>query len=542
MTNRTRTDAILLLGFCGFLFFFGLGSFGLVGADEPRYAQIAREMLGRHDWITPVLNGQPWLEKPALYYWEAMISYSLFGVSDWAARVPSALDATLMVVAIYLFLRRFRPGSEIDGALMTASCAATIGFARAASTDMPLTAMFTLALLCWYAWHQSGRRGYLAAFYAFAALGTLAKGPIAPFLAAVIIVAFAASQRNWRIVWRTLWLPGIAVFLAVALPWYVLVQLRNPEFARVFLWQHNLARFGSNLYHHSQPFWYYIPTMALSLMPWLLFGGLAKAEAARAAWASRGRDSNPEDSWNIFLLLWLVLPVVFFSLSQSKLPGYILPAVPAVPLLLADYLRRHSQNEDRIPFWQAALHGLLAAAPVFFALLVQYFLFHQRIAGRALLVASVIALILAAGVALTLSTRGGLRMFRFVTLIPVVIAVGAVLRIATPALDARLSARPIAVEILRVQTAPLPLAVFHTNREQEYGLEFYLNHPVERYERGQTPPGQHLLVSRENSQSEFQKYTVGRRVSHLGAIPAQHLEYFWVSAPGAAPAHDMPMP
>ena len=93
MTNRTRTDSLLLAGFCAFLFLYGLGQFGLIGADEPRYAQVAREMLERHDWITPVLGGRPWLEKPPLYYWQAMLTYSIFGVSDWAARLPSALDA-----------------------------------------------------------------------------------------------------------------------------------------------------------------------------------------------------------------------------------------------------------------------------------------------------------------------------------------------------------------------------------------------------------------------------------------------------------------
>ena len=131
-------ESLTLAIFCGFLFFYGLGSFGLVGADEPRYAQIAREMLARHDWVTPILNGTAWLEKPVLYYWGAMLSYKLFGVSDWAARVPSAVMATLLVFSVYLFLRRFRPGSQLDGALIVAASAAVIGFARAASTDMPL--------------------------------------------------------------------------------------------------------------------------------------------------------------------------------------------------------------------------------------------------------------------------------------------------------------------------------------------------------------------------------------------------------------------
>jgi 4-amino-4-deoxy-L-arabinose transferase-like glycosyltransferase len=113
LKSRLRTDLLLLAGVCGFLFFYQLKIFGLVGADEPRYAQVAREMLERHDWITPVLGGKAWLEKPIFYYWQAMICYVVFGVSDWAARIPSGVDATLMVAASYMFLRRFRRGSEL---------------------------------------------------------------------------------------------------------------------------------------------------------------------------------------------------------------------------------------------------------------------------------------------------------------------------------------------------------------------------------------------------------------------------------------------
>ncbi|MGA7288872.1 MAG: glycosyltransferase family 39 protein, partial [Terriglobales bacterium] len=238
ISPRSRTDLLLLVAFCGFLFFYGLGAFGLVGADEPRYAQVAREMLERSDWVTPTLFGKPWLEKPPLYYWETMVAFRAFGVNDRAARLPGAFDAALLVAAIYFFLRRFRPGSEMDGALIAASCVGMVGFAHAAATDMPLAACFSIALLGWYAWYESGRRAYLSAFYIFVALGTLAKGPVAPALAAVIIFLFVGLRRDWRAVVRTLWSPGILLYLVVALPWYVAVQLRNPEFFRVFILEH----------------------------------------------------------------------------------------------------------------------------------------------------------------------------------------------------------------------------------------------------------------------------------------------------------------
>src|SRR5216110_1791275 len=149
MTERSRllSDWLLLAGFCGFLFFFGLAHFGLVGADEPRYAQVAREMLARHDWITPTLGGIPWLEKPPLFYWQTMIAYQIFGVSDWAARLPSVLDASLLVFAVFWLLKRVRPACALDGALMLACSAGIVGYARAASMDIPLTATFAIAML-----------------------------------------------------------------------------------------------------------------------------------------------------------------------------------------------------------------------------------------------------------------------------------------------------------------------------------------------------------------------------------------------------------
>src|SRR5919201_466556 len=119
--NRSELRSILVLAvLCGFLFFFGLANFGLLGADEPRYAQIGREMLERNDWVTPRLHGEVWLEKPVLYYWLEMVAYKLFGVSDWAARLPAAVLGVILIVAIYAFCRRFRPGAQLEAAVITA--------------------------------------------------------------------------------------------------------------------------------------------------------------------------------------------------------------------------------------------------------------------------------------------------------------------------------------------------------------------------------------------------------------------------------------
>lgn len=531
MTMRSRTDGLLLVAFCGFLFFYGLGAFGLLGADEPRYAQVAREMLDRHDLITPTLQGKPWLEKPALYYWQAMVAYSVFGVSDGAARLPGAFDAAVMVAAIYFFLRRFRPGSETDGALIAASCAATIGFARGASTDMPLAAMFAVAMLGWYAWYESRKRIGLLAFYFFLALATLAKGPVAIFFAGVILLVFLALKREWGTIAGSLWIPGIALFLAVALPWYAAVQHRNPDFFRVFILEHNLGRFGQDLYHHRQPFWFYLPVLLLALMPWTLWLILAVTERLRLLWSERKEAMTaPEDSWQLFLLIWLLVPVLFFSASHSKLPGYILPAIPAGALLVSEYLRSRQNESSKISLVLAALQAILCGLLVFGALAAPGIQLHHRVvAGMATYVAAVAAVLVTIGIAVAL-VRTGFKTVRPATMIPIVIAVAALLKLAAPALDATQSARPVAQVIQSLSQETVPIALFHTNRQLEYGLEFYLNRPAQSYDNGAVPHDAHVLVAAPNSAGQLSGLLSGRKIFFLTSLPAQKLELYWVGS------------
>jgi 4-amino-4-deoxy-L-arabinose transferase-like glycosyltransferase len=528
MNTRTRTDVLLLVAFCGFLFFYGLDAFGLLGADEPRYAQVAREMFERRDWITPTLQGKPWMEKPPLYYWQAMLTYSIFGVSDRAARMPAALDAVLMIAAIYLFLRRFRPGSETDGALIAAGCVGTIGFARGASTDMPLAAMFAIALLGWYSWYETRKRLGLVAFYFFLALATLAKGPVAMFLAGIILLIFLAVKRDWQAILVSLWLPSVALFLAVALPWYVAVQHRNPEFFRVFILEHNLGRFGQDLYHHHQPFWFYLPVLLVALMPWTLWWILAVVEKVRLTWSRKEEAlATPADSWQLFLLIWLLVPVLFFSASHSKLPGYILPSIPAGTLLVAEYLRGRQRGTMKNSHW-LGLHAVLCGTLVFVALAAPGIQLNHRLApGTGTYLAVGASVIIMLGIAVVL-LRSGLRMLRPATMIPIVIGVAALLRLAAPVIDATQSARPVAQSIQSFSHEAVPVALFHANRQTEYGLEFYLNRPTQRYENGLVPHDGHVLVAAQGSAAQFSDVLRGRRLSFLTSIPAQKLDLYWV--------------
>jgi 4-amino-4-deoxy-L-arabinose transferase-like glycosyltransferase len=545
MTNPQIRIRVLLVALCAFLFFYGLGAFGLVGADEPRYAQVAREMLNRHDWVTPTLLGHVWLEKPVLYYWQAILAFRLGGVTDANARIPGAVDASMLVAAIYFFLLRFRPGSELDGALIAASCVGIVAFARAAATDMPLTATFSIAMLAWYAWNQSqsnsnnnkgGGRGrfYLGAFYVFLALGTLAKGPVAPALAGVIIFIFAAVKGDWRVLLRTLWVPGIVLYLAVALPWYIAVQLSNPEFFRIFILEHNLARFSKDVYHHHQPFWFYIPVFFLAMMPWSFALVLALVERGRVI-LTEGRKSffRQRDSWQLFLLIWMFVPIIFFSASESKLPGYILPSVPAGALLIAEYLasRREGSPDNAATRFQlrfAVAHAALCALLILAAFSAASLVLHQRIPpGIGAYAAIGIAAVFAIGISIALLTHAGVRLLTRITLAAVVVSVAVVIRTAAPAIDLAQSARPVAESILSFSHEEVPIAIYKINRMQQYGLEFYLNRATQAYEKGNVPAEPHVLVAKQGSQAEVAGLIPGRRVSYLSS-PEQKLDLYWV--------------
>lgn len=546
MNPRTKLlvlQLVLVLAICAFFFFFGLGAFGLVGADEPRYAQIGREMLVRHDWIVPTLNGQPWLEKPVLLYWREMVAYNIFGVHDWAARIPAAANAAALVIVILFFMRRFRSGSELGAAIIAASSAAIIGFARGASTDMLLASPFCVAMLAWWAWHETGRKLWLGIFYALLAIGALAKGPVSPVLAVLIVGAYAWLRRDGKIFLRSLWLPGFAIFFAIVLPWYVAVQIKVPQFFRVFFLQHNLERFGTNLYQHSQPFWYYIPVFLLAVLPWTVFTLPALWDALRNGWAilrsrrEEGADDSAEDWLVQFLLIWILVPVIFFSISRSKLPGYILPAIPAAAMLTAAYLHR-AQTVGRI---KLMLHSLVCGALVAGALAAPWFMLKAQVPQATWTWIAIASGITAIAVLLVVRYRGA-RTLHFITLVPLVMGLVFLLRYAAIPesnsypfhgliVDLTQSARPVEAELRRLGVGSAPIAIFNVRhqRELEYGLNFYRNHPIRLYERDGVPAEEHVVIAKSGSLAAIQALAEPRKVTAIGAFSPQQLEFFRIS-------------
>ena len=562
----TTLEALTLILFSALFLFYGLvpvfggAGLGLVGADEPRYAQIAREMLARRDFITPILYGHPWLEKPALYYWRAMFAFREFGVHDWSARLPSASFAFVLVILIYLHIRRFRPGGQLDAALITASCAGIMSFARGASTDMQLAAPFCIGMLGWYAWYETDKKFWLFDLYFFVGAATLAKGPVAPFMALVIIVTFAALRREWSILRRSIWMPGIALYLAMVLPWFIAVQHRNPQFFSVFFLEHNLQRFATDRFRHGQPLWFYIPITLMALLPWAVLAITALADAIRdsvAEWRARRSKhhyvGNPRagDAFPEFLVLWALFPILFFSISRSKLPGYILPAIPPLTILTGDYLNR-IRNRGLRP-WLLVSHAVLTGLMVALVLLLPR---HVQYAEgwpplNAMLAAGAVGLA-ACMLILVIVARFGVQRLRIATMAPMVVlllflfGVGPFFGIGiipqtkrtVQLLDETYSARPLA-RILKETIPPgETIAVYKVRRDVEYGLSFYQNHQVTNYEQEEAPgtfqivipDQQHILVVRESYLSDLSHLLEGRTYEPLFTCPAQSLVIYVVSA------------
>jgi 4-amino-4-deoxy-L-arabinose transferase-like glycosyltransferase len=362
-----RTDAALpargatlLLALVAALLLLGQGQVPLLGPDEPRYARVAVEMARGGDFVTPTLQGRPWLEKPALYYWMAAASFRAFGETEAAARAPSLLAALLMVGATALTgARVFGGAAGLHAGFVLGTCVLAFAYGRAASMDMLLAATVT-ASTGLFALAALGIAGGLAipGAYAFAGLATLAKGPLGLLLPVMTAAGYALVARDVRFAKRLLSPAGWLLFLAVAGPWYALVwRAQGSAFVDTFLLDHNLARFTSTIHRHPGPVVYYLPVLLVGLFPW---SGLLAPAIASLRRARRRAD--------LFVLCWVAFPLVFFSLAGSKLPGYILPCLAPLALWMgraADDLVHGARAGTRVAgVITVVLGALLGAAPI----------------------------------------------------------------------------------------------------------------------------------------------------------------------------------
>ena len=329
-TLAKRVYILLFAIIIGF-YLYGLGKLPLLGPDEPRYAQVAREMFLNRDLITPTLGGHTWFEKPALLYWMIVASFKVFGVSEWSARLGPAVCGLLTIVAVWCVGREVDREFGFWSFLTIATCLGLIVFSRAASFDVVIT-MTTTWSLAFFLLHElpstKNKRLLLTGFYVFVGLSLLAKGLVGIVIPFGVVGLYYLLRRSWppRAVWLSLvW--GLPVAAIVSSSWYGPVIARHGwTFIDEFFIQHHFARYVSNKYHHPQPFYFYPAIILMLALPWTVHLIIALV---------KGKKSTVR----VFSLAWLLLPIVFFSFSGSKLPGYILPAVPAVALLVADRLR-----------------------------------------------------------------------------------------------------------------------------------------------------------------------------------------------------------
>jgi len=432
-----------------FLYFFRLSGVGMIGPDEPRYAFIGRAMARSGDWITPRLWGEAWFEKPALLYWMTGAGFRVGLGPELAPRLPVAL-AGVAFLALYWRLMRGEFGCRAAwmATLILGTSAAWIGFSQVGVTDLPLAASFSAAMLLAMPWMTKRDTRSLPAAAAMLGIAVLAKGLVPLALAAPL----AWRVRWWRdLVRPRVWLP----FAVVALPWYVLCYLRNGSaFLHDFFLVHHFQRFTAAGLQHVRPWWFYLPVLAALLLPW---SPLLVLTARRGLY----RDARVR-----FLAAWVLFGFAFFSVSTNKLPGYVLPLLPAIAALAAIALDTESHGRWTLGACALLLVAFPIAAPIFPAAAANEWASAPRLAFHWTWLAAALP-----AAAVGLLDRRGLRLAAVAT-IAAATAVGVVyLKIgAGPAMDRNATARGLAAEVSR---HPGGVCLENIKRDWEYGLKYY---------------------------------------------------------------------
>jgi 4-amino-4-deoxy-L-arabinose transferase-like glycosyltransferase len=349
----------LLLLTAALLFFTGLGRLPLIEPDEGRNAEVGREMMASGDWITPHFNGFAVLDKPAVYFWMVAASLKTFGVSEGAARLPSALMGAATLLLVWFLARRmFGDSAGVRAGLVFAACPLALVLAREVISDMTLTFFVTLAMVAFWLLEERNFREPRFDLLMFAAMGVavITKGFVGVLIPLIAILIYEAARGRWREWLRLRWGWGLLVFLAVALPWFIAVSRRNPDFPRYAFWNESLKRFATGAAHRGGGILYYIPVFLGGFFPWSLFLLLAGWNRLR-----RWRELKQEAGRPIlFLLCWATWVFVFFSLSHSKLPTYFLPAVVPLSILMGLVWREVGKEaQARPPDWLTAGFALL---------------------------------------------------------------------------------------------------------------------------------------------------------------------------------------
>ena len=335
----------------------------LVASDEGRYGEIAREMYATGDWVTPRYNGYKYFEKPPLQAWMTAIAYTLFGVGEWQSRLWTGITGYFAILATGFTAWKLIGGERgvlagwVSAILLASSPMWNVG-GHFNTLDMGLSSILSCSLFSLLLAQRAGlsttaRRNWMWLCWAFMALAVLSKGLIGIVIPGMVLVVYTLSTWDWGL-WKRLHLfSGLIVFFLIATPWFVLVSLKNPEFPHFFFIHEHWDRFTKDGHNRKGHPLYFIPLILVGFIPWLLQVG----QGLVRAWFDRRGDTRDGvvSASNGFRPLWLcavwaVMIFLFFSKSQSKLPGYIMPIFPALALLaglaLTSALERMSVNDD----------------------------------------------------------------------------------------------------------------------------------------------------------------------------------------------------
>ena len=347
---------ILLIALIYGLIWFGTLNYRhLIPSDEGRYAEMAREMLVTGDWITPRYNGYKYFEKPPLQIWATAITFQAFGFGEWQARLWTALTGFLTILIIGLTgARIFNARTGWLSAIVLASSPMWIISGHFNSLDMALSAFLVSAmcalLLAQTADNKISRRNWMWLCWSMMALATLSKGVIGAAIPAMVFIAYSISAWDWKIWSRLHLISGTILFLLITAPWFVLVAQRNPEFLEFFFIHEHLQRFTNDAHSRTGPIYYFLPLLFIGILPWIF----QIPRAFLQAWTERKQEFS--SGW--LLACWTVVIFVFFSVSKSKLPGYIIPIFPALAMLIGARLDHAMGNTNVLGvFWKLQTWG-----------------------------------------------------------------------------------------------------------------------------------------------------------------------------------------
>lgn len=352
-----------LFGFVLLILFYRLGAPALFEPDEGRNAEKAREILVLNDWITPHENFHAVLDKPIFFYWLIALSYKLFGVSEWAARLPSALAAFGCIVMVYFSVRRW--WGEWEARWSVLALVTSTGFfifSRLVIFDMTLSAFIMLGLCAFYqADHESeSTAGWATCAILYGALGaaTLTKGLVGLVVPGMIVFFYLLLTNRWRSLGKIRLFPGVVLFLLIVMPWYILAETHNPGYLRYYFWEEHFGRFSTKKFNRFSPWYFYLYVAPLGLLPWTFL----LPATVKYYWRRRLDDRT------LWLILWALLPILFFSMSKSKLPHYILPSFPPLAILIGVAVsRRLSDSQERLRYGFGASWVVLSLLFIYLA-------------------------------------------------------------------------------------------------------------------------------------------------------------------------------